>query len=94
MRHSRVRKAKLEPCQASMQTSSHCPETPQPYYLPVTLQNGSYQFNITVEPGKTYYLDPTAATGYIYKTNPGDPNFASVDSAYASIDAVPPLIYV
>jgi hypothetical protein len=46
--------------------------------LPVTLQNGSYQFNMTVEPGKTYYLDPTVATGYVYKTNPGDPNFASV----------------
>jgi hypothetical protein len=46
--------------------------------LPVTLANGSYQFNMTVEPGKTYYLDPTVATGYVYKTNPGDPNFASV----------------
>src|SRR5262249_35218107 len=46
--------------------------------LPVTLANGSYQYNMAVKAGQTYYLDPSVATGYIYKTNPGDPNFASV----------------
>jgi len=51
--------------------------TPQ-VNLPVTLANGSYQFNMTVTAGQTYYIDPTVATGYVYKTGAGDPNFASV----------------
>ena len=46
--------------------------------LPVVLANGSYQFNITVQPGQTYFIDPTVATGYVYKTGAGDPNFASL----------------
>jgi hypothetical protein len=46
--------------------------------LPVVLANGSYQYNVTVQAGKTYYIDPTVATGYVYKTGANDPNFASV----------------
>jgi hypothetical protein len=46
--------------------------------LPVVLANGSYQYNVTVKAGQTYFIDPTVATGYIYKINAGDPNFASV----------------
>lgn len=46
--------------------------------LPVTLANGSFQFNITVQPGQTYYIDPDIATGYDYAIGAGDPNFASV----------------
>jgi len=46
--------------------------------LPVVLANGSYQYNVTVKAGQTYFIDPTVATGYIYKVNAGDPNFASV----------------
>jgi hypothetical protein len=46
--------------------------------LPVVLVNGSYQFNMTVQPGQTYFIDPTVASGYVFKTGAGDPNFASV----------------
>jgi hypothetical protein len=46
--------------------------------LPVLLANGSYQFNMTVKAGQTYYIDPSVTTGYVYKTGAGDPNFASV----------------
>jgi hypothetical protein len=46
--------------------------------LPVVLVNGTYQYNMTVQAGKTYYIDPTVATGYVYKTGANDPNFASV----------------
>jgi hypothetical protein len=38
----------------------------------------SYQFNMTVQPGQTYYLYPTVATGYVFKAGAGDPNVASV----------------
>jgi hypothetical protein len=51
--------------------------TPQ-VNLPVTLANGSYQYNMAVTPGQIYYIDPTVATGYVYKTGAGDPNFASL----------------
>jgi hypothetical protein len=46
--------------------------------LPVVLANGTYQFNITVQPGQTYFIDPTVAAGYVFKTESGDPNFASL----------------
>lgn len=46
--------------------------------LPVVLANGSYQFNITVQPGQVYYIDPEIAIGYDYAIGQGDPNFASV----------------
>ena len=47
--------------------------------LPVVLANGSYQFNITVAAGQTYYIDPEVAVGYDYQIGAGNPNFASVD---------------
>ena len=34
---------------------------------------------MTVQPGITYYIDPEVATGYIYQTGSGNPNFASVE---------------
>lgn len=49
-----------------------------PVNLPVTLVNGSYQFNISVVPGQTYYIDPLVATGYDYRIGAGNPSFASV----------------
>jgi hypothetical protein len=33
---------------------------------------------VAVTAGQTYFIDPTVATGYVYKVNAGDPNFASV----------------
>ena len=47
--------------------------------LPVLLPNGSYQFNMTVQPGVTYYIDPDVAVGYDYAIGAGNPNFVSVD---------------
>ncbi len=47
--------------------------------LPVVLANGSYQFNMTVQAGQTYYIDPELAIGYDYAAGDGDPNFLSVD---------------
>ena len=38
-----------------------------------------YGFQMTVQPGVTYYIDPTVATGYIYQTGSGNPNFTSVE---------------
>ena len=46
--------------------------------LPVVLANGSYQFNMTVQPGQTYYIDPDVAIGYDYAIGAGNPKFASV----------------
>ncbi len=46
--------------------------------LPVTLVNGAYQFNIVVQAGQTYYIDPDVAVGYDYAIGLGDPNFQSV----------------
>jgi hypothetical protein len=34
---------------------------------------------MTVQPGVTYYIDPAVATGYIYQTGTGNPNFSSVE---------------
>jgi len=49
-----------------------------PVNLPVTLIDGSYQFNIAVVPGQTYYIDPAVAIGYDYRIGTGDPSFKSV----------------
>jgi hypothetical protein len=53
-----------------------------PVNLPTVTLVGNqviYGFNLTVQPGITYYLDPEVATGYIYQTGMGNPNFASVE---------------
>jgi hypothetical protein len=52
-----------------------------PVNLPTTTVNGSqvtYGFNLTVAPNVTYNIDPMIATGYVYQTGAGNPNFASV----------------
>lgn len=49
-----------------------------PVNLPVVLVNGAYQFNMVVQTGQTYYIDPDVAIGYDYQTGAGDPNFKSV----------------
>jgi hypothetical protein len=46
--------------------------------LPVVLDNGSFKFDMAVEAGVTYYIDPEVATGYDYAIGAGDPNFQSV----------------
>ena len=53
-----------------------------PVNLPVVTLVGNqvvFGFNLAVQPGVTYFLDPAVATGYIYQTGSGDPNFASVE---------------
>jgi PEP-CTERM motif-containing protein len=53
-----------------------------PVNLPVVTLVGNqviFGFSLTVQPGITYYLDPEVATGYIYQTGTGNPNFASVE---------------
>jgi hypothetical protein len=55
--------------------------TISPVYLPITTITASgpvYHFDISVSPSVTYYIDPAVATGYIYQTAEGNPNFASV----------------
>ena len=47
--------------------------------LPVVLANGAFQFNMTVQPGVTYYIDPDVAIGYNYAIGAGDPRFLTVD---------------
>jgi YVTN family beta-propeller protein len=47
-------------------------------YLPSIDSNGVYHFNMAVEPGTTYDIDPTVATGFIYTIGAGNPNFATV----------------
>src|SRR5271165_5034092 len=49
-----------------------------PIYLPTIDSNGIYHFNLTVQPGPTYYIDPNVATGFTYATGTGDPNFETV----------------
>jgi len=49
-----------------------------PVNLPVVLANGVYQYNMAVQPGVTYYLDPEVAIGYDFQIGAGDPNFRSV----------------
>lgn len=53
-----------------------------PVNLPMVTLVGNqviFGFSLTVAPGITYYIDPAVATGYIYKTESGNPNFASVE---------------
>jgi PEP-CTERM motif len=53
-----------------------------PVNLPTVTRVGGellYSFNLTVQPGITYSIDPSVATGYIYQTGTGNPNFASVE---------------
>lgn len=53
-----------------------------PVNLPVITLIGPqviFGFNLTVQPGIAYYIDPEVATGYIYKDGLGNPNFASVE---------------
>ena len=50
-----------------------------PINLPTVSGNNVYTFNLTVAPGISYSIDPSIATGYIYQTGAGDPNFASVE---------------
>jgi hypothetical protein len=52
-----------------------------PVNLPTVTRVGNqvlYTFNLTVAGGVTYAIDPEVATGYIYQTGAGNPNFASV----------------
>ena len=52
-----------------------------PVNLPTVTRVGNqvlYTFNITVQPGITYSIDPEVAAGYIYEIGSGNPNFASV----------------
>jgi hypothetical protein len=46
--------------------------------LPAVRVDGVYQYNMNVEFGQTYYIDPLVATGYLYEIGAGDPNFLSV----------------
>jgi hypothetical protein len=53
-----------------------------PIQLPTETVTGAgvtFGFSFTVQTGQTYFIDPAVATGYIYKTGSGDPNFASVE---------------
>jgi hypothetical protein len=57
------------------------PQGSGPVILPTTtVSNGqvTYGFDVPVVPGVTYHIDPNIATGYIYHTGLGNPNFASV----------------
>jgi hypothetical protein len=52
---------------------------PGPIFIPTADSSGIFHFSISgIDPDITYDLDPSVATGYIYSTGPGDPNFASV----------------
>lgn len=46
--------------------------------LPVSGGTDTFQFQFNVVTNQTYEIDPAIATGYVYKTGAGDPNFASV----------------
>lgn len=55
-----------------------------PVFLPTVNPTGSptgtpiYSFSIDVSSGSPVFIDPLVATGYVYETGLGDPNFASV----------------
>ena len=46
--------------------------------LPVVLENGAFKFDMAVQAGQTYYIDPEVAVGYDYAIGIGNPNFRSV----------------
>ncbi|MCB1781772.1 MAG: PEP-CTERM sorting domain-containing protein, partial [Candidatus Competibacteraceae bacterium] len=47
--------------------------------LPVVRLDGAFEYDILIERGVTYYLDPEVAVGYDFAIgNSGDPNFQSV----------------
>ncbi len=46
--------------------------------LPVVLENGAFKFDMAVQAGQTYYIDPEVAVGYDYAIGAGDPQFRSV----------------
>ena len=46
--------------------------------LPVVLENGAFKFDMAVQAGQTYYIDPEVAVGYDYAIGVGNPNFRSV----------------
>ena len=46
--------------------------------LPVVLEDGAFKFDMAVQAGQTYYIDPEVAVGYDYAIGAGDPNFRSV----------------
>lgn len=46
--------------------------------LPVLQADGSYLFNMAVQAGQTYFIDPEVAVGYDYAIGQGNPKFASV----------------
>lgn len=47
-------------------------------YLPSVGTNGAFKFDVTVDAGQTYDIDPETAVGYIYETGAGDPSFRNV----------------
>jgi hypothetical protein len=64
-------------------TSTNAPGN-APVFLPIVNPTGSpagtpiYSFTIDVKSGQAVFIDPLVATGYVYETGLGDPNFASV----------------
>jgi hypothetical protein len=50
---------------------------PDVVYLP-TVKGSTFDFDLTVTTGKTFFLDPPVAIGYQYAIGAGNPNFASV----------------
>ncbi len=58
------------------------PNGAPPVNLPAITVSGTQVtlgFNLRVEPGLTYYLDPEVATGYVFKVGSGNPNCARVE---------------
>lgn len=61
------------------QSLINCASSPScPVYLPMAIHTGAYEFSIGVIAGQTYFIDPLVATGFVYQTGLGNPNFASV----------------
>jgi hypothetical protein len=62
--------------------SAQAGSLPGAVYLPTVTTDATgnpiYNFNIAVQPGVTYTVDPDVAVGYDFATGLGDPGFASV----------------